>query len=300
MKVEYPSFSLNFCALPKELSDLRKSKAVVLPVPYDHTSTYGTGSRFGPMRILEASRQLEYYDEELKVETCEIGIHTMPFVEPVAEGPESMVRRVEEITDGILEQRKFPVMLGGDHILSVGVVRSLVKRYPDLWCIQLDAHADLRDSYEGSAYSHACTAKRIAELCPVWQLGVRSISSEEITEPTTHQVITVYAHDFFISCAWQSDIENIVGENVYITVDADVFDPSCMPAVGTPEPGGLSWHDVLRVLKFIFERKNVVGFDIVEFAPIDGQHAWEFTLAKLAYKALGYKFFLGGRDRDAA
>ncbi len=291
MKIDYPAYPLNFCGLPEELCDPEKSKAVILPVPYDYTSTYGAGSRNGPLKIIEASRYLEFYDVDIKEEICKIGIHTLPPVEPVAKAPEEMVARVEEVADRICESGKFPIMLGGDHILSVGMIRAFAKRYPDLWCIQLDAHADLRDSYEGSAYSHACTARRIAEICPIWQMGIRSVSSEELTAPTTHQVITVYAEDFFASCAWESDIENVVGERVYITIDADVFDPSCMPAVSTPEPGGLLWHDVLRTLKLIFAKKDVVGMDIVEFEPIDGQRAWEFTLAKLAYKSLGYKFF---------
>jgi len=292
LKINYGSYPFNFCGLPEELCSLEKSKVVIVPVPYDATASYGKGSSLGPAKIIEASRYIEFYDDELKVETCDVGIHTLEPVEPIVKSPLDMVRQIEKIGDQIVNLGKTPVMLGGDHILSVGMIRALVKKYPDLWCIQLDAHADLRDTYEGSPYSHACTAKRITELCPIWQIGTRSISKEEVTDHTTHQVVTVSANNFFASCTWQSDIKNVIGKNLYVTIDADVFDPSQMPAVGTPEPGGLRWHDVLEILKFIFARKNVVGFDVMEFAPIDGQHAWDFTIAKLVYKLLGYKFFL--------
>lgn len=298
MKIRYSSYPVNFGGLSEDLSSLEKSKVVVVPVPYDATASYGKGSSEGPARIIDASRYLELYDEELKVETCKIGIHTLAPIEPIVKSPFDMVLRVEQISDQILSAGKFPVMLGGDHILSVGAIRALIKKYPDLWCVQLDAHADLRDEYEGSPYSHACTAKRIAEICPVWQIGVRSLSKEEFACRTTHQVVSVFATDFFNSCAWRSDVNNLLGENVYITIDADVFDPSQMPAVGTPEPGGLRWHDVLEILKFICSEKNVVGFDVVEFVPIDGQRAWEFTLAKLVYKLLGYKFFIRGAESN--
>jgi agmatinase len=286
-----PAVPQTFAALPPEFSDWERARVALLPVPYDGTASYVPGARRGPQAILEASPQLELYDTELQVEPYRVGITTLPPLDVVID-PEAMLTRVEHAVSEIIQGEKFPVVLGGDHSVTVGIVRALKGRYSSLSVLQLDAHADLREEYQGSRFSHACVARRLVELgCPVVQLGIRSLTREEaqwLRESEAMAVTTAYAQELAQDFTRAFQALDELSSPVYITLDVDVFDPSVMPATGTPEPGGLSWYDVLRVLRGTFERFEVIGCDLVELAPIGGLVAPDFLAARLVYKLIGY------------
>lgn len=283
------SLPQTFAALPPEYSDWERAQVALLPVPYDGTASYRPGARRGPLAILEASPQLELYDEELQTEPYRVGIATLPPLEVVLD-PEAMTRRVEQAVSLVIQSEKFPVVLGGDHSITVGAVRALMARYGALSVLQLDAHSDLRDEYQGSRFSHACVARRVVETgCPLVQLGVRSLTREDADFLRKQEAITtVYAHELSQDPGRAVEALERLRNPVYISVDLDVLDPGVMPAVGTPEPGGLSWYQVLAVLREAFERYEVVGCDVVELCPIEGMVAPDFTAARLVYKLIGY------------
>ena len=267
---------------------LREATFVVVPVPYDLTSTYQPGSRRGPIAIIEASTNMELYDEELKKETYLAGIHTTLPVDVDARGPKNMIAAVRKKISKIVALDKIPVMLGGEHSISLGAVQALKEKYSGLSVLQLDAHADLRDSYQGSPYSHASVARRISELCPLVQVGIRSMSKEEGDFLPTSNV-TSYSADFVAERNdWCEKISKNIKGDVFVTIDLDVFDPSIMASTGTPEPGGLYWRDVLRLLKSVSRTCKIRGFDVVELAPISGNIAPDFMAAKLIYRLMGY------------
>ncbi|MGA2367948.1 MAG: agmatinase [Dehalococcoidia bacterium] len=280
----------NFAGLPLPLSDLSTARVCILPVPYDSTTEWHSGTRNGPKSIIEASFYLEMYDIELGREICDVGIHTLTALEPVLNGPEAMLERVYQAVRSLLDQSKFVAMLGGEHSISYGAVRAFSEKYDNLSVLQLDAHTDLRDQYLGTKFSHACAMRRIIELCPITQVGIRSLSLEE-----NQYIMSNKLKPFFFELEYgPSAIEKItasLNDNVYISIDLDVFDPSIMSAVGTPEPGGMSWSQVTSLLKTIAKNKNIVGFDVVELCPGQGPAACSFTAAKLIYKLLGYCFF---------
>ena len=278
----------NFLALPPEQSALESSRFLVLPVPYDGTVSYRTGAREGPRAIIDASRQMEDYDLELGQETCGLGIHTLPEVQPHAAGPEATVQRVQDAAARVYRPGVTLAALGGEHSVSVGVVRALKAHHPDLSVLMLDAHADMRDSYQGSAYSHATVGRRIAESCPLALVGVRSLSTEE-REAVQDLGQPLYAWPPDRSMADLADaVLAHLTNTVYISVDLDALDPSIMAAVGTPEPGGMLWADVLALLRAVAGRRRVVGFDLMELAPAEGPVSCAYTAAKLAYKLMGY------------
>lgn len=261
-----------------------------MPVPYDSTSDWHSGARYGPQAILEASQNMELYDLEIDREIHEIGIHTLNFIQPAMEGPSYMVDRVKEAALEMLKEDKFVAMLGGEHSLTLGPVQALLTRYPTLSVLQLDAHTDLRDSYLGTKNSHASIMRRLWELCPIVQVGIRSLSWEERDFIAREKLKPFYMHRLR---PIQNSIKSILsslGDIVYITIDLDVFDPSQMAAVGTPEPGGLYWDEALLLLKAVVETKKVVGFDLVELCPGQGTDSCAFLAAKLAYKLIGYCF----------
>jgi agmatinase len=267
---------------------LHEATFVVVPVPYDLTSTYQPGSRRGPIAIIEASTNMELYDEELKKETYLAGIHTTLPVDVDARGPKNMIAAVRKKISKIVALDKIPVMLGGEHSISLGAVQALKEKYSGLSVLQLDAHADLRDSYQGSPYSHASVARRISELCPLVQVGIRSMSKEEGDFLPTSNV-TSYSADFVAERNdWCEKISKNIKGDVFVTIDLDVFDPSIMASTGTPEPGGLYWRDVLRLLKSVSRTCKIRGFDVVELAPISGDIAPDFMAAKLIYRLMGY------------
>jgi agmatinase len=276
-----------FAGLDPSYSSLQQAKTVILPVPYDSTSEWRSGSRHGPQAIIDASQYLELYDLELDREIYKVGISTLPQVEPLLSSPQDMIDRVYQVVKGLIQKEKFVVLLGGDHSLSLGAVRAFKEAFPKLSVLQLDAHADLRDEYLGTKYSQACVMRRIFELCPISQVGVRSLSWEEKQFLTQNNLKPFYMADLASSTASIEQIMNTLSEEVYVTIDVDVLDPSVMSAVGTPEPDGMSWRQVLDIIESVALHKHVVGFDLMEFCPGEGPGSCAFLLAKLVYKFIG-------------
>jgi len=280
----------NFGGLPPAYSGWENARVVILPVLYDLTSTYIPGSRRGPLAILEASTHLELFDEELKVETFQIGIHTLDPMEAVACGPEEMVRQVRFCVQKVLDAGKFLVLLGGEHTLTLGAAQALKDKYPQVSFLQLDAHADLRDEYEGTRFSHACVGRRLSELGPLVQVGIRSLSKEENDYLKESSVITFWGYQLEDLTSWAEKVCAALTSQVYVTIDLDVLDPAIMPAVGTPEPAGLTWKSLAGLLRLLARKKEIVGFDVVELTPIPGLTSPEFLAAKLIYRFLGEIF----------
>jgi agmatinase len=278
--------------LPEE-SAFDRAQVVILPIPYEQTTTYGTGTKEGPQAIIAASRHMELYDEELDFEAFRLGIHTLREIETVASGPQAMLERITEVTRDLLRHGKFVIGLGGEHTVSFGLVRAFAERFPGLSVLQFDAHADLRDTYQGTPYNHASVLRRISELVPSVQVGIRSLSREEAEWIKSRGKKLFYAAEVLGSPDIATAISGALTEDVYITICLDGFDPSIMPAVGTPEPGGLGWYDVLRIVRRVAETRHIVGFDVVELFPIPGNVAPDFLAAKLVYKVLGYRYKFG-------
>jgi agmatinase len=276
-----------FAGLEPPYSSLRGSKVVILPVPYDGTSEWRSGSRRGPQAIIDASQYLELYDLELDREIYKVGISTLPKVEPLLSSPQDMIDRVYKVVKDLIQKEKFVVLLGGEHSLSLGAVRAFTEAFPRLSVLQLDAHADLRDEYLGTKYGQACVMRRIFELCPISQVGIRSLSWEEKQFLAKNKLKPVYMSDLGSKTASIAHIVDSLSEDVYVTIDVDVLDPSVMPAVGTPEPDGMSWRQILDITESVAHHKHVVGFDLMEFCPSEGPGSCAFLLAKLAYKLIG-------------
>jgi agmatinase len=277
----------NFCG--QEEKALEDCKVAVLPVPYDATTSYRAGARDGPQAMISASRNMELYDLELQCDISEkLGIYTLPELEPSTHSPERTVERVEQAFDDIQEKGKFPVMFGGEHSITTGAVRSLFKKHPKMCVLQIDAHGDMRDEYEDSKFNHACVMRRVREICPAVSVGIRSMCAEEVEHVKKTKPKIFYARSFDVR-----EVLKNLGDEVYITVDLDGFDPSVVPATGTPEPDGLLWEEVAGLVKEVCMRKKVIGFDIVELMPIPGNIVSDFVAAKLAYKMMGYAFRLG-------
>jgi len=302
----------NFLALTGERSDRAVSRVLILPIPYEGTVSYEGGTGQGPEAIIRASAQVELYDLEFDAEPALLfGVHTLPALAPHRESPEAMVERIAECVAGLTEEAragKLLVGLGGEHTVSVGFGRGLARIFGmPLTTVQLDAHADLRDAYEGSTYSHACTARRLLELGPVIQLGVRSLSAEEAafikanspSERRSNWVRAFFAEEVHARTAYLSELADLVrGRPVFLSLDVDVFDPSLVPATGTPVPGGLSWGQVLDIVRVIARHARVVGFDCVELAPRPGLHASDFLAAQLVYKTMS--LIMMSRERQVA
>ncbi|MDD3130563.1 MAG: agmatinase [Bacteroidales bacterium] len=266
---------------------LANAVAVVISVPYDQTSTWGKGADKGPAAIIEASANMELYDIETDTEIYKKGFYTAEAVTEKS-SPEAMVEAVEKSADNYLKQKKFLVGLGGEHSVTTGFVRACARHFDNLSVLQLDAHTDLRPEYQGSPYSHASVMSRVREICPFVQVGIRSM--DIIEKPFLVDENLFLAEDIYDNDDWMDDAADQLTENVFITIDLDVFDPSIMPSTGTPEPGGLYWYQVIKFLRRVVEEKNVVGFDVVELAPVDDNKAPDFLAAKLVYKLLTYKF----------
>lgn len=271
---------------------LEKCKVVIVPVPYDSTTTFRGGTRDGPHAMIVASRQFEDYDIELQKEIGnELGFFTSEEVEPDTNSPQGMTSRVEDAVKSVLDLNKFPVVFGGEHSITLGIAKAFSAKYKKFSVLQIDAHADLRDEYQGSKLNHACVMRRIRELKEVdsvVQVGIRSLCSEE-AEFIKNQKISDYVH-----YGNKFDVKKVLkklGENVLISIDLDGLDPSIMPAVGTPEPGGLGWYETLGLLKEVAKEKKIIGFDVNELAPLPGNPASDLLAAKLAYKLIGYSFY---------
>ncbi|MBN2591844.1 MAG: agmatinase [Sedimentisphaerales bacterium] len=278
---------MKFADLPNEYSNLQNSEIVILPVPYDGTSTWQKGADRGPEALIEASANMELYDIETDSQVYLKGIHTAQPVD-VDMSPEKMVESVEKSVRHFLNKDKFVVLVGGEHSVSTGSVRAHLEKYKEFSVLQLDAHSDLRDEYEGTKYNHACVMARIAETCPIVQVGIRSTDISEKEALSKSNVF--YAENIHNSNDWVKEVTSLLSDKVYITIDLDVFDPSIMPSTGTPEPGGLLWYNVLMLLKAVFDDKKVLGFDVVELCPNPNNKGPDFLAAKLIYKLLSYKY----------
>ncbi len=278
---------LNYGGLEEEFTDYENAKIVVLPVPYDGTSTWLKGADKGPEAILEASANMELYDIETDSEVYTKGIATL---DPVTENasPEAMSDAVEMKVDVLLNDKKFPVILGGEHSVSIGAFRAFAKHYENYSVLQLDAHSDMRDSYEGSDHNHACVMARAKEMATVAQVGIRSSCIEEKHNIEPDRIF--YTHEIKESSNWMYDVSEKLNDNVYITIDLDVFDPAYMPSTGTPEPDGMNYREVINFLKLINERHNIIGLDVVELCPNDINKAPDFLASKLIYQILSMKF----------
>ncbi|QEC53410.1 agmatinase [Anseongella ginsenosidimutans] len=283
----------NFLGIEEqEMCSYDASGIVIQSLPYEYTSSYLSGSAAGPAAILEASHYVEFYDEELDKEIYrETGIATLEPLDFAGKTDEAAISLIENATSSLLEDGKFVVSLGAEHTVTYGIVKAFARKFDDLTVLQLDAHSDLREAYQGNPYSHASVMKRVYDLgLNICQAGIRAQCREEAELiRSSERIHTAYAWKLQSDERWMDNlIKNCTG-NVYITIDADGFDPSVMPAVGTAEPGGLGWYEALQLLRKVCAAKNVVGFDIVECAPAEGNILTQFNLAKLAYKLMGYK-----------
>ena len=277
--------ALIFGDLPEQYSGYAESRAVVLPIPYEKTTTYSQGCSRGAEAIIAASGQLEYYDEILNAEPYRIGIHTAE-TSSDSPPPEELPGQLHHKAGKYFRDGKILVGLGGEHSISLGLVQAAHDQFPDLAVVHIDAHADLRDSYEGTRYGHGCVLRRISEHCPVFLYGVRSLSIEERDFIRENHIPVVFAFQRNTPRLCEGFIKAIPA-NVYVSIDIDALDPSLVPGVGTPEPGGLLWNELMNFLDEITRRSNIIGFDVVEVMPIPAQTVSEFTAAKLVYRLLG-------------
>ena len=262
---------------------------MVWPVPFEKTVTYGCGTVEGPRAIIEASRNMELYDEELGAETCTIGIHTLPTID-TDRGPEEMIPALQREAQKLIKTGKFLCTLGGEHSISAPLVRAFHEHFPKLSVLQIDAHADLRTSYDETEFSHASVMRRIVEVCPAVQVGIRSLSAEEARAIPNLPTRVFYAKDITGRTDWIRPAVDALSNDVYLTIDVDGFDPSLVPSTGTPEPGGLTWNEVLDLIRMLAAERNVVGMDVVELSGSSESNASSFLTAKLIYKTLGYIF----------
>jgi len=284
----YPN---NFGGLPPELSGLKRARYVVLSLPYEVTTSYAKGTKFGPRAIVEASRNMELYDEETGREPCEAGIHTTEDLYFPDTDPKAMVKTVREAVAHYLAMGKFVIALGGEHNLTFPAYAAHLEAHPALGILQIDAHADLRDTYEGTPFNHACVMRRcVGSATGVAQVGIRSLSREEADFLKTRKKRwpILWARECQEGEGWMDRAIAALPKKVYLTVDIDGLDPSLVPATGTPEPGGLQWYPLLRFLRRVVQEREVVGMDLMELAPSPAHHASDFLAARLVYKVVGY------------
>ncbi len=269
------------------------AQAVVLPLAFERTTSYGKGTANGPAALLAASAQVELWDQELATEAVKVGVFTAPELRPTVD-MNSVMSEMESAARSHLEAGKWLVSLGGEHSLTLGPVRAACSLYSDLGVLQFDAHADLRQSYEGSPHSHACIMRRLSDLgLPSAAIGLRSLSQPESKFIADRQIPVIWGRQLAQAEALLDDLLAQLPARIYLTFDVDFFDPALLPSTGTPEPGGGSWYPTLRLLRRIFEQKDVVAMDVVELAPRKDAPASDFVAAKLVYKCLGYRFFSG-------
>ena len=281
----------NFCDIDEEFSSWEESRVVILSAPYEATTTYRRGTINGPKAIIAASSQVELYDQELGKETYKIGINSLRELKLAGFSPEEMIAGIEGAACRVFDAGKFPVLLGGEHTVSIGMAKAAKKNYPDLAVLQFDAHADLRNSYQGSPFNHACVARRLKELTPVVGIGIRNLSKEGAEFIEQSGMKLCFASEVIKNPGKVKEIIfGLKTNNIYLTIDLDVMDPSIMPAVGTPEPGGLGWYEICDLLSFVASTKKIVGFDAVELNPLGNEVRSDFLAAKLIYRLLGYIF----------
>ncbi|WP_185868997.1 agmatinase [Blattabacterium cuenoti] len=279
-----------FAGISKKYSTLEKSNTVLIPVPYDSTQTWKKGSKKGPKYFLSAAEHIELYDIETNSEVYKRGIFIVPM--PVIDSISSikMVEKVYGTTKKYLLKEKFVTLIGGDHSISIGSIRAFGEKYQNLSILHMDAHVDLRPVYKGNPYNHACSMHEASKKYPLIQIGIRSMDSLEnkfLQKGNVFYMHEIYQNDFWMKKAIQK-----LSKNVFISIDIDVFDPSIAPSTGTPEPGGLDWYTTLKFLKKVFEKKKIIGFDIVELLPNEKESSTDFLAVKLYYKLLSYKYEL--------
>ncbi len=272
-----------------------ESQVVVLPAPLEETTSYMKGTARGPAALIQASHQVEFFDDELKTETFRKGIATLPALRFQGKSPKASVRLVEDRISEILQGEKKPLLIGGEHTVSIGAIQACRRMHPDLSVLHLDAHTDLRDTYEGSPYNHACVMARIIDTCPFVSVGIRSLSVEEYDRIENDKLQVYDIHRMRADIHWMQKSLEGIGDTVYVTLDMDALDPSIMPSVGTPEPGGLGWRECLDYLMRVFQEKRVVGLDVVELSPRKGTEHGVFTAAKLTYRLIGYWLHKNGQ-----
>ncbi len=276
----------NFLDMDEEFYQLEDAYYVLLPVPYDGTSTFVKGADKGPQAILDASDSLELYDVQYGMEACNAGIHT-DHCDYDFTSPDTMVESVYQRVSHFLKLSKFPVVLGGEHSVSVGAIRAASEKYKDLTVLQIDAHADLREEYHNSIYNHACVMRRAQDYARVVQVGIRNVCTEEMHNLVSENVF--YADEIFDNDRWMDKAVNRLTKNVYVTFDLDGLDPSILPATGTPLPGGLQWYPTLKFLDKVFQKRQVVGFDVVELCPQPDSKVSDVLAATLVYKMINMK-----------
>ena len=266
------------------------AKVIILPIPLESTTSYVSGTRNGPREILVASSHMELWDDEMNTDIHPIGIHTLPEMELPFDDMGDIMAEIRRVVTAVLDHDKFPVVLGGEHSLTAPVVAAVATKHSGLSVLQIDAHADLRDTYMGTRFNHACAMRRVLEYARCTQVGIRSMSTDEAKVAPTLPTEIFYDVNMRHDKNWIDQVVESLGETVYITIDCDGMDPAIMPATGTPEPGGLSWYEMLSLLRAVISARNVVGCDLVELSPLPGIVAPNFLCAKLIYKILTYQF----------
>ena len=277
-----------FAGIEGEYTAYKTADILLQSIPYDGTSTWGKGADKGFEAFLAAAENMELYDIETDSEVYKKGIHIVETIDEDA-SPQAVFEAVYHNTNELLKSDKFLTFFGGEHSISIGIIKAFYEHFANLTVLQIDAHADLRPSYHGSPYNHACAVFDASRNANLVQVGIRSMDRTEREHLDRDQCFfaeQMYGHD-----QWMAESIGKMTDNVYITFDLDAFDPSIMPATGTPEPGGLSWNTTIQYLRKVYGQRNVVGFDIVELAPIDNLSAPNFLAAKLYYKMLSYKFY---------
>ncbi|HEY6892560.1 MAG TPA: agmatinase [Rhodanobacteraceae bacterium] len=296
---EYEQLTLGeFGGTTPTTTDFAHARVVILPVPLDRTTSYVPGTRNGPHEILVASSHMELWDEETETDVHSIGIFTLPEMEFPYGTMDEVMREIRRVASEVVSRDKFLVALGGEHAITGPIVAAVAARYPGLSVLQIDAHADLRETFMGTPHNHACAMRRVLEYARATQVGIRSLSPEEAAAAPTLPTEIFYDFNMRQQDDWMDRVVDSLSENVYITIDVDGFDPAIMPATGTPEPGGLTWYEALALLRRVIERRRVVGCDIVELSPIPGNVAPNFMCAKLIYKILSYRFGAEVAARD--
>ncbi len=286
---------MNYFGLEAEYASQDNAAVAIVPVPYELTTSYGKGTELGPQAILTASQQVELFDDELWNEPYKVGIETLAPVKPAAvnASTEKPFEELRTVVAEVLQKGQFPIVLGGEHALSLGPVKACIERYPNLSILQIDAHADCRKSYKGNPYSHASVTYQMHKILPsgaITQVGIRNVSAEEVQwfKEEKPQIEIFFAHK---QSEWDfAKIVDTLTDDVYLTIDVDGLDSGIMPSTGTPEPGGMSWQQLTELIRVLCAKKNVVAADIVELSPIEGLHAPDFLVAKLLYKLVGYRF----------
>ncbi|MCG2676206.1 agmatinase, partial [bacterium] len=288
----------NFGDIERKFSDFKKSRVIILPVPYEATTTYKKGTKEGPKAIIDASQNMELYDEETNCEPYKVGIHTLIEFKEGFDSPQKMIEALADKAQGLFSLGKLVIALGGEHTVTLGMVEGLGKKEKDFSILILDAHADLRNSYEKTKYSHACVSRRLIEKNRIVQVGIRSLSQEEADFIKEKNLKPFYAKDIIGKKDWMKEVISRLSDKVYLSLDLDFLDPSIIPAVGTPEPGGLKWYETLKFLRLLTKEKKILGIDVVELCPtpldisvpirVSNPCPSVFTAAKLIYKLIAY------------